>query len=166
MNQRSSSSSSSGVIPIQSSLRCLPKALHQLREGNRIYHPQNPTPENQVVSVLVDSGADGNFIDADLVSQLHLPRPLQTPLEALTINGAPLSRITYANPRKREAVDLSSLPPEYLDLREVFSKSRATSLPPHRPYDCAIDLLPYSIQMDRQKVQAVVEWPRHARLDE
>ncbi len=24
----------------------------------------------------------------------------------------------------------------------VFSKSRAASLPPHRPYDCAIDLLP------------------------
>ncbi len=24
----------------------------------------------------------------------------------------------------------------------MFSKSRAASLPPHRPYDCAIDLLP------------------------
>ncbi len=24
----------------------------------------------------------------------------------------------------------------------MFSKSRATSLPPHRPYDCAIDLVP------------------------
>ncbi len=31
---------------------------------------------------------------------------------------------------------------EYLDLRAVFSRSRATSLPPHRPYDCSIDLLP------------------------
>lgn len=30
----------------------------------------------------------------------------------------------------------------YLDLKEVFSKARATSLPPHRPYDCTIDLLP------------------------
>ena len=38
--------------------------------------------------------------------------------------------------------DLSSVPPEYHDLGEVFSKSRATSLPPHRSYDCAIDLLP------------------------
>ncbi len=28
------------------------------------------------------------------------------------------------------------------DLKEVFSKSRAASLPPHRPYDCAIDLVP------------------------
>ncbi|KAL2077728.1 hypothetical protein ACEWY4_027232 [Coilia grayii] len=38
--------------------------------------------------------------------------------------------------------DLSAVPPEYMDLKAVFSKSRATSLPPHRPYDCAIDLLP------------------------
>ena len=38
--------------------------------------------------------------------------------------------------------DLSEVPPVYLDLKEVFNKSRATSLPPHRPYDCTIDLLP------------------------
>ncbi len=41
-----------------------------------------------------------------------------------------------------EAVNLSNVPKEYLDLREVFSKSRAASLPPHHPYDCAIDLVP------------------------
>ncbi len=38
-------------------------------------------------------------------------------------------------------LDLTSIPPEYYDLREVFSKQGATSLPPHRPYDCAIELL-------------------------
>lgn len=38
--------------------------------------------------------------------------------------------------------ELSRVPPEYADLKEVFSKSRATSLPPHRPYDCVIDLVP------------------------
>uniref|UniRef100_A0A9J8BWS8 Reverse transcriptase/retrotransposon-derived protein RNase H-like domain-containing protein n=1 Tax=Cyprinus carpio carpio TaxID=630221 RepID=A0A9J8BWS8_CYPCA len=41
-----------------------------------------------------------------------------------------------------EAVDLANVPAEYHDLKEVFSKSRADSLPPHRPYDCAIELLP------------------------
>ena len=41
-----------------------------------------------------------------------------------------------------EPPDLSSVPAEYHDLGEVFSKSRALSLPPHRPYDCAISLLP------------------------
>uniref|UniRef100_A0AAQ6IR55 Gypsy retrotransposon integrase-like protein 1 n=1 Tax=Anabas testudineus TaxID=64144 RepID=A0AAQ6IR55_ANATE len=41
-----------------------------------------------------------------------------------------------------EFPDLSSVPSVYLDLKQVFNKVRATSLPPHRPYDCAIDLLP------------------------
>lgn len=40
------------------------------------------------------------------------------------------------------APELSRVPPEYHDLSEVFSKKRATVLPPHRSYDCAIDLLP------------------------
>ncbi len=39
-------------------------------------------------------------------------------------------------------LELSRVPSEYADLCEVFSKTRAASLPPHRPYDCAIDLLP------------------------
>lgn len=43
---------------------------------------------------------------------------------------------------QEECMDLSNVPNEYLDLKRVFSKSRAASLPPHRPYDCAIDLLP------------------------
>ena len=44
-------------------------------------------------------------------------------------------------PRITSPPDLSSVPSEYHDLGEVFSKSHATSLPPHRSYDCAIDLL-------------------------
>ena len=40
--------------------------------------------------------------------------------------------------------DLSGVPACYLDVKEVFNKARATSLPPHRPYDCCIDLLPGS----------------------
>ncbi len=39
-------------------------------------------------------------------------------------------------------VNLSNIAEEYLNLKEMFSKSQAASLPPHRPYDCAIDLLP------------------------
>ena len=41
-----------------------------------------------------------------------------------------------------EPSDLSSVPTEYLDIKEVFSKKRASMLPPHRPYDCGIELLP------------------------
>ncbi|KAL1281196.1 hypothetical protein QQF64_015796, partial [Cirrhinus molitorella] len=34
---------------------------------------------------------------------------------------------------QEKAVDLCNVPVEYLDLKKVFSKSRAASLPPHRP---------------------------------
>ena len=37
-------------------------------------------------------------------------------------------------------VDLSSVPPEYHDYTDVFSKSKANTLPPHRPYDLKINL--------------------------
>ncbi|KAL0155372.1 hypothetical protein M9458_049635, partial [Cirrhinus mrigala] len=39
-------------------------------------------------------------------------------------------------------VNLESIPVPYRDLAEVFSKRRAALLPPHRPYDLAIDLVP------------------------
>ncbi|XP_075894338.1 uncharacterized protein LOC142896522 [Nelusetta ayraudi] len=45
-------------------------------------------------------------------------------------------------PRTVSSPDLTGVPPEYHDFQEVFSKAKATSLPPPRPYDCAIDLLP------------------------
>ena len=46
------------------------------------------------------------------------------------------------SPATEEFPDLSKVPQEYMDLKPVFSKSHAVSLPPHRPYDCAIELLP------------------------
>ena len=46
------------------------------------------------------------------------------------------------SPSPSSSPDLSRVPPEYHDFCLVFSKAKATSLPPHRPYDCAIDLLP------------------------
>ncbi len=56
--------------------------------------------------------------------------------------GAALSSGCLSSVFQVESADLSGVPAEYHDLCRVFSKSRATSLPPHRPYDCAIDLLP------------------------
>lgn len=45
-----------------------------------------------------------------------------------------------SSPSPSPVVDLSMVPQVYHDLGEAFSKQRALSLPPHRPYDCAIDL--------------------------
>ncbi len=44
----------------------------------------------------------------------------------------------------QESVDLSRVPSSYHQFKAVLSKSRATSLPPHCPYDCAVELLPGS----------------------
>ncbi|KAL0159911.1 hypothetical protein M9458_043636, partial [Cirrhinus mrigala] len=131
---------------------------------------------------LVDSGAEGNFMDIDLALRLHIPIfPLTHKIFVNALNGQTLPDITHTtgqvtlitsgnhsekitllltssaltpivlghpwlvhhNPwvdwghNSNESVNLSNVPKEYLDLKEVFSKSRATSLPPHRPYDCA-----------------------------
>ena len=47
-------------------------------------------------------------------------------------------------PAPPEDIDLANVPCEYHELKEAFSKDQALTLPPHRPYDCAIDLLPGS----------------------
>ena len=41
-----------------------------------------------------------------------------------------------------DALELSQVPVEYLDLKVVFIKARASTMPPHRSYDCSIELLP------------------------
>ena len=47
-----------------------------------------------------------------------------------------------APPLSPDPLDLSGVPSIYHDLQEVFSRDRVQFLPPHRPYDCAFDLLP------------------------
>ncbi len=56
--------------------------------------------------------------------------------------GAAFSPVMSCSVLQEELVSLAGVPEAYHDLGAVFSKSRASSLPPHRPYDCAIDLLP------------------------
>ncbi len=172
-------------------------------------------PFSRPCSALVDSGAEGNFIDATLVARWGIPTtPLKKELIARALNGTILTQVTHVTSpvsltvsgnhceeiafyllespstpivlghpwlvrhsphigwaensvlawssfchkfclgvassagfscslfQEEQTADLTGVPAEYLDLRRVFSKSRAASLPPHRPYDCAIDLLP------------------------
>ena len=65
---------------------------------------------------------------------------------------------------------LAGIPSAYHDLAPVFSKESALSLPPHHPYDCAIDLLPLYLWGDfttclspRRRRCAIISpspWPR------
>lgn len=51
------------------------------------------------------------------------------------------ARTTSPSPVPEE-INLTNVPSDYHDMQQVFSKASASSLPAHRPYDCAIDLLP------------------------
>lgn len=188
-----------GAIPLHSpSSRTLLPALIQYRGSTN------------ACSALLDSGAEGNFMDSSVASQWGIPAiPLPDPIPARSLDGTLIATISHATPSvslvisgnqcevttlylldspsapiilghpwlvqhgphvdwsgnsvlswsqsclgpapfpvsvcpvlQMNAADLTGVPAEYLDLSLVFSKSRATSLPPHRPYDCAIELLP------------------------
>lgn len=109
---------------------------------------------NPVTHVQVDSGADQNLISSSTASNFKIldvqvvhtnwvKRRVQdwspTCLSSC-LHSAPMGQSLL---RPQEVTpDLTKVPTEYHDLQTVFSKSPATSLPPHRPYDCAMDLLP------------------------
>ena len=183
-----------------------------LSPGRRIQIP-GMLQDTYPLQVLVDSGADDNFIDSGIISKLSIPTvELANSKEVLALDGRLLAEVTHRtapitltisgnhqetvelfvissplspvlglpwlklhnpqidwasvsitgwsnhchshclgsaktafsspSPSPAEEVDISSIPSEYHDLKLVFSKDRALSLPPHRPYDCAIELLP------------------------
>ena len=49
---------------------------------------------------------------------------------------------SVVTPQREESPNLARVPTEYHDPLGVFCKSRAMSVPPHRSYDCAIELQP------------------------
>ncbi|KAI2650240.1 Transposon Tf2-6 polyprotein [Labeo rohita] len=81
------------------------------------------------LQAFIDSGAAGNFMDVDVTKD--------SPKSSLyhSTGRSTLGLWTEPSPK------LAQVPSEYADLIEVFSKTRAAALPPHRPYDCTIELL-------------------------
>ena len=69
-------------------------------------------------------------------------------VRACKLPGAQSFRIHLSDPSvsaksasvSDEVPDLSHIPKEYHDFADVFSKAKADTLPPHRPYDLKIDL--------------------------
>lgn len=58
------------------------------------------------------------------------------------LNTALTGTSASEKPLMEEPPDLSHVPPEYRNLRQVFNKSKALSLPPLTSYDCSIELFP------------------------
>ncbi|KAJ8279320.1 hypothetical protein COCON_G00063860 [Conger conger] len=60
------------------------------------------------------------------------------------LRSAPAPAEGVPNPPQVPKPSLEKVPTPYHDRGTVFSKTQAQTLPPHRPYDCAIELLPGS----------------------
>ncbi|KAL0181316.1 hypothetical protein M9458_023722, partial [Cirrhinus mrigala] len=56
------------------------------------------------------------------------------------------------------------IPAEYTAFQDVFSKQAATHLPPHRPWDCAIELLP-GAQLPKGRIYHL-SIPEHQAMEE
>uniref|UniRef100_A0A8C1YSB8 Gypsy retrotransposon integrase-like protein 1 n=1 Tax=Cyprinus carpio TaxID=7962 RepID=A0A8C1YSB8_CYPCA len=82
----------------------------------RLHNPQISWREGQVVKW-------SNYCQQNCLS-------LVKPIPVCSVSLAPAQE------------SIPDLPEEYADLMEAFSKEQANILPPHRKYDCAIDLLP------------------------
>ncbi|KAK3512014.1 hypothetical protein QTP70_027615 [Hemibagrus guttatus] len=123
-------------------------------------------------TALIDSGSALNLIHQDLITTFNIPiQPCNPALKVNAVNNKPIGdgifqqtlpmqlqvglfhweTITFYlidSPRHEIILGypwLSVHDPViswYQELQEVFSKTKATQLPPHRPWDCAIDLLP------------------------
>ena len=47
---------------------------------------------------------------------------------------------SISNTTTNDPIDLSKVPPEYHDYVDVFSKKKASTLAPHRPFNLKIEL--------------------------
>jgi hypothetical protein len=83
-----------------------------------------------------------------------IPTPVERPLR-------PLAPPTPIPDNQSTSTPTTTLPPQFASFADVFQKANADKLPPHRSYDCAIDLLPdqqppygqiYSLSPDEEKL--------------
>ncbi len=82
------------------------------------------------------------------------------------IRPQPCFTTSIESPETHKTINIPSC---YNDLSEVFSKTKATRLPPHRPGDCAIELLPNAMppkskvyHLSRTENQAMEEYIEEA----
>ncbi len=84
-----------------------------------------------------------------------IPRPL---------HQFPTTQVASTRVESPEPSSTPSIPSDYRAFQDVFSKQAATQLPPHRPWDCAIDLLPgYKLPKGRLYSLSI---PEHKAMEE
>ena len=58
----------------------------------------------------------------------------------LSLNSMSACSASISNTTTDDPIDLSKVPPEYHDYVDVFSKKKASTLAPHRPFNLKIEL--------------------------
>ncbi len=76
----------------------------------------------------------------------------------------PSLQINSTHVESPEPLESLSIPSDYGAFQDVFSKQAATRLPPHRPWDCAIDLLP-GAKLPKGRVYPL-SIPEHKAMEE
>ncbi|KAH9268690.1 hypothetical protein BASA83_009170 [Batrachochytrium salamandrivorans] len=149
-------------------------------------------PSTHVDTFFVDCGADDLFVDSKLAADLHIPLvKLSTPIQLRLADGDSSSVISHRtlNPISGDCslasilsldsiqegvypfveaspLSESGVPADILSQFEsVFSKDLAETLPPHRDFDCSIELIPGSVpaygkiyHLTREEDTVMQEW--------
>ncbi|KAL0146466.1 hypothetical protein M9458_058229 [Cirrhinus mrigala] len=108
--------------------------------------PSQTTPGTHPVGATggISSVNTGVLTTSKLRTIVNEP-PVHTPESTLKLQSANLLKCSevknHVSNHAEPSPKLAQVPSEYADLIEVFSKTRAAVLPPHRPYDCTIELL-------------------------
>ncbi len=85
----------------------------------------------------------------------EIPRP---PLKT------PAAQVASTRVERPESGVTSMIPSDYRAFQDVFCKQATTQLPPHRPWDCAIDLLPgYNLPKGRVYPLSI---PEHKAIED
>ncbi len=95
-------------------------------------HPWFAVHEPQIACRTGDVLKWGNQCFPDCFPSLLRPSPPAKPI--LSLNATSIE-----SPVDQQSVDI---PEDYSHFSDVFCPKKASQLPPHRPWDCAIDLLP------------------------
>jgi len=97
-------------------------------------NPSSPGPKPAPKVSIIGTNAFAitcNQPDSELFVYSFTP---VSPTETVQLSSIPVGSATTAEP------DLSTVPPDYHDITELFSKCVAEELPPHCPYDHTIEI--------------------------
>ncbi|KAK2905716.1 hypothetical protein Q8A73_009659 [Channa argus] len=114
--------------------------------GERENRNQHPLPRTFRTPPLLESpvspGISSSVPPEAPAEPMELARARLSPTERQRrFQAAPFPKCRSPPTDTSPTLDMSLIPPAYHDIAPVFNKEKALSLPPHRPFNCAIDLL-------------------------